>query len=61
MEILTAGVNRTLKEQGKDFTVSVDEVQFFADIPNRKESPHGALFTPAVLRLLYRDLLDSMK
>jgi len=60
MAILTAGINRKLGELHAGFTVTVDEVEFNATMPN-KNAPIPQATHPAVLRLLYRDLLDSVK
>jgi hypothetical protein len=62
MEVLTAGINRSLSERGKK-PVTVDEVEFYATVPDRSHDYTGIPLglQASVLKLLYRDLMDSVK
>jgi hypothetical protein len=60
MKGLTKGINRALAERGEKFSVTVDEVEFYSTVPN-KVAAKIPMMSQAVLRLLYKDLMDAVK
>lgn len=65
MEGLTRGINRTLTERNMKTRVTVDEVEFYVTMPSKEDADRvasiGISLCPSVLKLIYKDLMDSVK
>lgn len=61
MAVLTAGINRKLKEQGNRYLpVDVNDVEFWTDFKAIARNPISPELQAKINKLLYKDLMDSM-
>ena len=63
MEAAAAGINRRIREQGHEtrFPITADDIEVELKVTTAIRKVNFEPTHPAVLRLLYKDLFDSMK
>lgn len=61
MALLAEKINRLHRERGIPSTVTADDVEFKADVPNPEYRGPSSGASPAVRRFLYKELMESFQ